>query len=74
MRSMKEVNEIGIRALVTALGKDDARRFLAQFRNDGAQRSDADTDAADELPSLTIDQAHETIRDMHDPMEQQHML
>ena len=29
---------------------------------------------AQELPSLTVDESHETMRDMHDPMQQQHLL
>jgi hypothetical protein len=74
MRSLKEVTDIGVRALVDALGKEDAQRFLAQFRpRDGAPHGDVDADAA-ELPPMTLEEAHEVIRDMHDPMDQQHML
>ena len=73
MRSMKEINDIGVRALVDALGKEDALKFLRQFRAAAADKPDAD-EPAPELPSMTIDEAHNTIRDMHDPIEQQHLL
>lgn len=86
MRSMKEINDAGIRALVATLGKEDAQRFLAQFRHGPAPaasgtaftRADAPATSEpadhDDLPPMTVEEAHEAIRDMHDPIEQQHLL
>jgi hypothetical protein len=78
MRSMKQVNDIGVRALVDALGKEDAQRFFAQFGSATATASAAsprDERVADEsIPPMTIEEAHQTIRDLQDPMDQQHML
>lgn len=76
MRSMKEINDIGVRALVDALGREDAQRFLTQFRSSeatGSTRAATSADAS-ELPPLTIEEAHETIRDMQDPLNQQQRL
>lgn len=76
MRSLREVNDIGVRALVDALGAEDAKRFMAQFRSaaDAAQVAGDEPGDAQELPAMTIDESHETMRDMHDPMQQQHLL
>jgi len=88
MRSMKEINDAGIRALVAVLGKEDAQRFLAQFRQspapaaagtaftraDAPPSDEAAAAAHDDLPPMTVEEAHEAIRDMHDPIEQQHLL
>ena len=76
MRSLREINDIGVRALVDALGAEDAKRFMAQFRQSEGTASAASSVPADaqELPSLTVDESHETMRDMHDPMQQQHLL
>jgi len=76
MRSLREINDIGVRALVDALGAEDAKRFMAQFRPPEGAAPAAGNQPADaqELPSLTVDESHETMRDMHDPMQQQHLL
>jgi hypothetical protein len=75
MRTLKEITDIGVRALVDALGKEDAQRFLAQFRaSSAATAGSGEPGDPKELPPLTVEESHNTVRDMHDPMEQQHLL
>jgi hypothetical protein len=71
---MKEINDIGVRALVDALGAEDARRFLGQFASSRSAAARADETSDADLPSLDVEESHETIRDMQDPMQQQHLL
>jgi hypothetical protein len=72
-RTQQEINDIGFGALVRALGKEDAFRFIRQF---SAQPRVAGTtsDEDDTLPSMTPDEAHERIMDMHDQPDQASML
>jgi hypothetical protein len=82
MRSIDEVTKLGRAALVAALGAEDAERFIAHCRatvSAGARAADARadktaSDAAEPIPPMSVDDAHDAIRDMHDPLDQQHML
>jgi hypothetical protein len=75
-RSAKEINEVGFRALVDALGRDDAIRFLRQFSPvpGGPAAAAASDAAADTLPPMSLEEAHERIRDLQDPRDQASLL
>ena len=70
-RTQQEINEIGLRALVKALGRDDASRFIRQFSlRPGIDTSDNDPT----LPPFTPDEAHQLIMNMHDQDDQASLL
>jgi hypothetical protein len=72
IRTRDEINEIGFKALVEALGKEDALRFI---RGITGPRTPADNADADEvLPPWDADEAHERIMDMHGPSDQAALL
>ncbi len=60
-RTTQEVIEAGLRALVDALGRDDAHRFLEEF---SPPPQDEETPAPP-LPSMSVEEAHQKIRDMN---------
>jgi hypothetical protein len=72
IRTQDEINEIGFRALVAALGREDAIRFV---RGIAARPTRSDEPGANEvLPPWDADEAHERIMDMHGPSDQAAML
>lgn len=73
VRTQREINEIGYRALVNALGREDASRFIEQFGRSDADRANEPEDART-LPPFTPDQIHELIRSMQEPSDQASFL
>jgi hypothetical protein len=72
-RTQQEINEIGFRALVGALGREDAIRFVEQF----SERKPAEKAKASEeqhLPPFSPEEAHELIRSMQEPPGQASFL
>ena len=72
-RTQQEINDIGFGALVQALGREDAMLFIRQFRNPPAPGSETGEDAG-YLPPMTVEEAHEKIRDMQEPQKQASLL
>ena len=76
-RTQQEINDIGFTALVQALGREDAIRFV---RYVGRTRTPSDHEAAEiaaaeeVLPPMTPDEIHEKIMEMHEPASQQSFL
>lgn len=75
-RTQQEVNDLGFEALVRALGKEDALRFIRGFSGVRFGSRDIDEeDGVDEpLPPMTPDQIHEKIMDMREPNDQASFL
>lgn len=75
-RTQQEVNDIGFKALVQTLGREDALRFIHGVS--GARLSSPDmaeeNDAATPLPPLTPDEIHEKIMQMREPDQQASFL
>jgi hypothetical protein len=71
-RTQQEINDIGFGALVAALGREDAIRFIRQFGAPARQEETIEDPAY--LPPMTAEEAHERIRDMQDPQDQASML
>jgi hypothetical protein len=71
-RTQQEINELGFAALVDALGKEDAIRFVRQFATTSTQKSREDEEVT--LPPMTADEAHELINKMHSPYDQVSLL
>jgi hypothetical protein len=70
-RTQQEINDIGVRALVKALGKEDASRFIGQFN----MQPRADTSDIDPtLPPFTPEEAHKIMMGMHDQDDQAALL
>lgn len=64
-RTIQELNDLGFRALVEALGRDDALRFIRQFQSPAAQHDERTSEPSDDhLPPMTVEQAHERILDI----------
>ena len=74
-RTQQEINEQGFRALVNALGRDDALRFIRYIgrASHGADRRNDGTED-ETLPAMTPDEIHELIMDMHEPDDQASLL
>lgn len=71
-RTQQEINELGFAALVDALGKEDAIRFVRQFATTSTQKSKESDEPT--LPPMTADEAHELINKMHGPHDQVSLL
>lgn len=75
-RTQQELNELGFKALVRALGKEDALRFIRGIS--GTRFSSPDMaeehDALQVLPPMTPDEIHEKIMQMHEPDQQASFL
>lgn len=74
-RTQQEINEAGFKALVNALGKEDALRFVRYigYTSRGADQQSAQSE--DEvLPAMTPDEIHQLIMDMHEPDDQASLL
>ncbi len=72
VRTQEQINELGFQALVAALGKQDAIRFIRGISGvrTGGELSEADTP----LPAYDPEEAHQRIMDMRDPSDQAHLL
>ncbi|MDB5035181.1 MAG: hypothetical protein JWQ98_2422 [Chlorobi bacterium] len=75
-RTQQQINDIGFRALVDALGKDDALRFVrymgaTMVEVNGKEKKVED---AEYLPPMTVEEVHRTIMDMHGPSDQASFL
>ena len=73
-RTQQEINDAGFQALVRALGKDDALRFIRGISGTRPAGSTADYDDPDPLPPMTPDEIHTRIMDMHEPDNQASLL
>ncbi len=73
-RSQQEINEIGFKALVTALGREDAIRFIEQFSPGTRGRSSTTSEPEQTLPAYSPAEIHELIRGMQEPTDQAHLL
>ena len=72
-RTQQEINDIGFGALVNALGREDAMLFIRQFRIPAAPGVEASDDPG-HLPPMSVEEAHEKIRDMQEPQDQVSLL
>ena len=71
-RTQDEINDIGFKALVAALGKEDAIRFVRGIA--GPRTPGTKPEEAEVLPPWEADEAHEQIMDMHGPSDQAALL
>jgi hypothetical protein len=73
VRTQQEINDLGFSALVNALGRQDALRFIAYVgrTQTRGEKESAEIAASEEiLPAMTPDEIHEKIMEMHEPTTQ----
>jgi hypothetical protein len=75
-RTQQEINDQGFRALVQALGREDAIRFINYLgRTRRSDTAEAEIAASEEvLPAMTPDEIHEKIMELQEPEHQKSFL
>lgn len=77
VRTRDEVCEIGFKALVSALGREDAIQFIHYIAGNrhATDYEDGEIQEAEQvLPAMTPNEIHEKIMSMHEPDQQRSFL
>ncbi len=74
VRTQQEINDLGFAALVRALGKEDALRFIRGISGVHPPGTMPIGDDPAPLPPMTPDEIHIKIMDMREPDNQASLL